>query len=84
MAQRLLRALEQFAWVGLGKRYTQVLARGLPGCLVYWLDQVGIVDVCVARESFEVPDKADEVLVGNGWFEAEVVFDGDGKGLDKV
>lgn len=59
MAQRLLRALEQFARVGLGKRYPQVLARGLPGRLVYFFDQVWVVDVCIASECFEMADQAD-------------------------
>lgn len=84
MAQRLLRAFEPFAWVGFGKGYTQVLARGFPGRLVYCFYEVWIVDVCVASECFEMADQADEVLVGNGRFEAEVVFDGDGEGLDEV
>lgn len=84
MTQRLFRALEQFAWVGLGKRDSQVLARGLPDRLVRFFDQIRVVNVCVARKGFEMADQADEVLVRNGRLEAEVVFDGDGKGLDEV
>lgn len=58
MAQRLFRTLKQFARVGLGKRDTKILARGLPGRLVHCFDQIGVVDVCVARECFEMADQA--------------------------
>lgn len=84
MAQRPFGALEQLARVGLGKRHAQVLARGLPEALAHWLDQLRVVDVGVTRKRFEMADQPDQVLVCNGGFEAEVVFDGDGEGLDEV
>lgn len=82
MSQRLLRALDHFARVGLGEGDTEVLSSGFPEGFALGVESVMVVGV--AGESVHVADEAGQVFISDIRLKAELVLQSDGESQDEI